>query len=143
MKGKGGVAAAVVELDALADPVRTSTKDHHLAARLRRDLSLRGQDLKLASSIELFDRAFVAGVVVRRGGGKFSGAGVDCFEHRIDAQPLAMGPNSQFVAACAPGDLPVAVAQLFELEHGLGIELVEGAPLKQGLFPVKHGRQFG
>ncbi len=54
-----------------------------------------------------------------------------------------MGSNSQFVAACAPGDLPVAVAQLFELEHGLGIELVEGAPLKQGLFPVQHGRQFG
>ena len=85
MKGKGGVAAAVVELDALADPVRTTAEDHHLAPRLWRYLTLRGHDLELACGIEPFDRALVAGVVVRRGGSEFSGAGVDRFEYRIDA----------------------------------------------------------
>ena len=54
-----------------------------------------------------------------------------------------MGPNSQFVAACAPGDLPIAVAQLLELEQGFGIELMEGSPLQQGLFPLQQRRQFG
>ena len=121
LKGKGGVAAAVVELNALADPVRTAAQDHHLAPRLRRHLTLRGQNLELAGGIEPFHRPLIAGVVVRRGGSEFSGAGVDRFEHRVDAQPLAMGPYSQFVAACAPGDLPVAVAQLLELEQRFGV----------------------
>ena len=120
LKGKGGVAAAVVELNALADPVGTAAQDHHLAPRFRRHLTLRGQDLELAGGIEPFHRPLVAGVVVRRGGSEFSGAGVDRFEHRIDAQPLPVGPHSQFVAACAPGDLPVAVAQLLELEQRIG-----------------------
>ena len=50
-----------------------------------------------------------------------------------------MGPNGPFIAACAPGDLPVAVAQLLELQQRLGIELGELAPLQQRLFPLQQG----
>ena len=120
LQGKGGVAAAVVELDALADPVGTAAQDHHLAPRFRCHLTLRCQALELPGGIEPFHWPLVAGVVVRRGGSEFGGAGVDRFEHRVNAQPLPVGPHSQFVATCAPGNLPVAVAQLLELEQRIG-----------------------
>ncbi len=39
-EGKGGVAAAIVELDSLADAVRTAAEDDHLRARRRLRLAL-------------------------------------------------------------------------------------------------------
>ncbi len=60
-QGEGGVDAAVVELDALADAVRPAAEDHDLAFRV-------GATLVLVA---------VGGVVVRRVGFEFRRAGVD------------------------------------------------------------------
>src|SRR5664280_642669 len=67
---EAGVHAGVVELDALADPVRPAAQDQHLAPAGAADLGL-----------------FVVGrVVVRRGAGASSGTGVYGLEHRPQAQ---------------------------------------------------------
>ena len=70
------VHAAVVEFDALADPVGSRTQDQHLGLLgLRRHLGLGGR-------VEL-----VAAVVVRRLGLELRGAGVHGLVHRVDAEP--------------------------------------------------------
>ena len=74
---------AVVEFDALPDPVRPGPQDQHLGF-----LGL-GCHLGLSSRIE-----FVAGVVVRRLGLEFRGAGIHGFEYRMDTESLPQGPHT-------------------------------------------------
>ena len=71
------VHARVVELDALADPVRPRAEDQHLRA-----LGLRG-DLRLGSRVGL-----VGAVVVRRARRELGGARVDGLVDRPDAEPV-------------------------------------------------------
>ena len=43
LEGEGGMAAAVIKFDSLADPVWTTAQDHHLGAAFRLHLRLRRQ----------------------------------------------------------------------------------------------------
>ena len=74
-QGRCGVHTAVVEFDALADPVRSRAQDQHLGL-----LGLRGH-LGFGGRVEL-----VAAVVVRRLGLELRGAGVHRLVHRMDAE---------------------------------------------------------
>ena len=76
---EGGMAAAIVELDALADAVRPAAEDDHLLAS--RDLRLVGE---CAGERRLVGRVHVGG---RRG--EFGGAGVDALEHRMHVELFA------------------------------------------------------
>ena len=74
-----GVAAAIVELDPLPDPVRAAAEDDDLFA-------LRG--VGFASDLA-GERGFVGRIHVGRGRCELSRAGVDALEHRLNAEPLA------------------------------------------------------
>ena len=69
---EGRVAAAIIELDPLPDPVRAAAEDHHLApvGNIRLVLGLAEQ------------RRFVGRVQIGRDGVEFGGAAVDALEHR-------------------------------------------------------------
>ena len=58
-QGKGGVAAAVVEFDALADPVGSAAQDHHLAAAFGLNLIGRRLDLQLPIGAEPLQGPFI------------------------------------------------------------------------------------
>ncbi len=77
LEGESGVAAAIVELDALADPVRAATQDDRFLAVRRCGFAFRD----LAQGAGLVGRVHVGGV-----GGEFGGAGVDALEDRANAQ---------------------------------------------------------
>ena len=76
---EGGVAAAIVELDALADAVRPAAEDDDLLAR--RDLRL---GARLAGEGHLVGRVHVGG-----GRGEFGRACVDALVDRVHAEPVA------------------------------------------------------
>src|SRR5207253_5607196 len=77
LERKTGVAAAIIELDALPDPVRPAAQyDNPLRAR-----SFRWQLVFI----------FVSGVVVRRVSFEFRGAGIDRFECRSNTAPQPLG----------------------------------------------------
>ncbi len=116
-QGEGGVAAAVVELDALADAVGPAAEDHHLASALGPHLILRGQADRSACIVEALQRPFVGRVVVGGGGGEFRCAGVHGFEHRVHPEALAGAAHAQLIAAAGPGDLAVGEAQLLQLQQ--------------------------
>ena len=78
---EGGVAAAIVELDALADAVRPAAEDDDLLAR--RDL---GFGAGLAGEGRLVGRVHVGG-----GRGEFGSTCVDALVDRVDAEPVAHG----------------------------------------------------
>ena len=111
--------AAVVKLDALADAVGATPQDQHLAAGFRLHLRFGWQRFQPAVVREALNRPLVAGVVVRRAGGKFGGAGVHRFEQGIHPEGLAMAAHREFIAAGGPGDLAVGEAQLLELQQGV------------------------
>ena len=73
-QGEAGVHAAVVELDALANAVRSAAENNDLAPRARLGLAL----------------LFVRGVHVGGGGREFRRTGVDTLVHRADAQVVAL-----------------------------------------------------
>ena len=77
---EGGVAAAIIELDALADAVRPAAEDDDLArvADLRLVLRLAEQG-RLVGRVEIGRRRVELG-----------GAAVDALEHRPDAEPQAV-----------------------------------------------------
>ncbi len=109
-----GMHTAVVELDALADPVRPGTQDQHLGL-----LGLRG-DLGLGGGVEL-----VAAVVVRRLGVELGRAGVDGLVHRVDAEPATQRAHARLAGQFRSqrGDLAIrqpavlGPAQQFRVEH--------------------------
>ena len=72
-QGEAGVHARVVELDALADPVRAGAEDEHRRALARGDLGL----------------LVVGAVVVGRQRGELGGAGVDRLVDRAHAEGVA------------------------------------------------------
>ena len=87
---EAGVAAAVVELDALADAVGPAAQDDHLVA-LRRAWPRRRAGHRLAV-LRQDQPALVGRIHVGGGRGELGGAGVDALEHRPHAQrdaPLA------------------------------------------------------
>ena len=110
-----GVYAAVVEFDALADPVGSRAEDQHLGL-----LGLR-RHLGLGRRVEL-----VAAVVVRRLGLELRGAGVHGLVHRVDAEPPAQRAHAVLAGQFRSqrGDLAVrqavvlAAAQQVGVEHG-------------------------
>jgi len=103
LERKGGMAAAVVELDALPDPVGSAAKDHDLAPRGRFCLAL----------------ALIRRVQVRRGGLELGAAGVDHLVDRVDALRLAVLAELGLRHAGDRGHVLVAEAELLGLlEHG-------------------------
>ena len=100
-QGEAGVAAAVVELDPLADAVRPAAEDHDplLAGLLGRG----------------FVFVLVGRVVVGRVGLELGGAGIDRLERGHDAPPLALGADVHLGRAPDRGQLPVGEAELLGL----------------------------
>ena len=92
--------AGIVELDALADAVRTGTEDDHRLAITRTQFGLIG----------------IAGVVIRRGRIEFGSAGVDGLEHRTQV----IGP-AQFTDGVLT--FIAEVAQMSDLQIGQTCEL--------------------
>ena len=54
-----------------------------------------------------------------------------------------MAPHRQFIGSSGPGNLPVAVTQLFELQQCSGIEVSELAAFKQVVLDAQHPLQLG
>ena len=143
LQRKGGVHAAVVELDALADAVGAAPQDHHLAAVFGLHLAFRRDQLKAAVVAQALQGPLVGGVVVRGAGGELGGTGVHRFEHRVDPQRLAVVAHLQLVAAGGPGDLAVGEAQLLELQQRLGLQIRQGAAAQQARFRLEDAAQLG
>ncbi len=78
---EAGMAAAIVELDALADPVRAAAENDDLLLVRRR--ALVGE---LARERRLIGRIHVGG-----GRGELGGAGIDALEHRANPERVAPG----------------------------------------------------
>ena len=106
-EGKGGVAAAIIEFDALADPVGSATEDDRLFASGR---------FGLAFDAAIKGRRFVAGIHIGCRRGEFGGAGVDALED---------GAHAQRAAGAAHGGL-VLIGQLRQARIGEAHRL-EGA----------------
>ena len=116
--------AAIVELDALADPVRPAAQDDDLAP-VGRPAS--------HSALLADDAGLVAGVDVGRARLELGGAGVDALEHRPDAQRRAGA------GAPRPRRRPVSSARRasekpFGLERRAGLGVVRQA-LRADLAP--------
>ena len=106
---------AVVEFDALPDPVRTGSENQHL-----RPVGLRSH-LRLCRRVE-----FVAGVVIRGLRLELGRAGIDGLEHRMNVEALPQRPHTGLAGEFRPqrGDLAVRQSavlgppQQFPIEHG-------------------------
>ena len=130
------VHAAVVEFDALADPVRSGAQDQHLGL-----LGLRCH-LGLGGGVE-----FVAAVVVRRLGLELRGAGVDGLVHRVDAESLAQRAHPVLAGQFRSqrGDLAIrqavvlAAAQQVLVEHRGVQQLGRAAPPARRSASTNHG----
>src|SRR5581483_10535590 len=70
---------AIIELDALADPVRPAAEDHDL-------LLVRGRALVGGGARE---RRLIGRIHIGGGGSELGRAGVDALEHRADAERMA------------------------------------------------------
>ena len=107
-QSQGGMHAGVVELDPLADAVRTRAQDDHSLLVPRLDLGL----------------GVVAGVVVRRVGGELGGTGVDGLEHRTDAQRVPHATDHVLPTAPQGRDLYVGEAGLLGPPQQCGREAI-------------------
>src|SRR6266404_1059565 len=85
------MAAAVIELDALANAIRTAAQDHDLLAVHRRG----------------FTCGFISGIEVRREALEFGGARVYAVEDGADSQFLAPRAHGQLAHLPCPGNLCV------------------------------------
>ncbi len=88
LEREGGVDAAVVELDALADAVRPAAEDHHL-------LAVAGFDLVVA--------AVVGRVIIGRVGLELGGAGIHQPVAGHQAELLALGADGVFASGRSNG----------------------------------------
>ena len=120
---EGGVAAAVVELDPLADPVRARPEDDDLVARRRRGLALVGE------------RA----VEIRRERLELGRAGVDPLVGAPEARGAHVGRHGRLVAARQSRDLLVAEAGVLEAARASSGASASG-PLR--LQHQRHRRQL-
>src|SRR5690606_22112617 len=108
-----GVHAAVVELDALADPVRAAAQHHDLVAAGRLGLAL-----------------FLVGrVQVGRGGGELGGAGIYALVHRADAERAAQRAHGLLLHPDQRGQAGVGEAHALELAQAGGVERVHAPGL--------------
>ncbi|MNV06527.1 hypothetical protein D3C71_969090 [compost metagenome] len=113
-EGEGRVAAAVVELDALADAVGTAAEDDGLLLVRRRGFALGD----LAQGAGLIGRIHIGG-----GRGELGGAGVDALEHRAHAEGATGLAHGDLGRAGQVGQTGVGEAlglQLAELGLGRG-----------------------
>ena len=107
-KGVGGMHAAVVELDALADAVGTGGEDH---------------DARLGGLVELGRAALLVGeVVVARARRELAGTGVDGLEERTHAHDLAKRPHDVLALTGEVANLDVREAELLGRHHVLVVE---------------------
>ena len=107
-QGEGGVTAAVVELDALPDAVRSAAEDDHLLPRRRRRLAL----------------LVVAAVEVGRERLELGGAGVDALVGRRDRGGAAARPDLALAAAGEAREIAVGEALALEVAQALGRQRV-------------------
>ncbi len=98
-QGEGGMNAAVIEFDPLADPVGASPQDQDLFLPRRATLVLR----------------FVGGVIIWGIGFELGGAGVHQLKGGEDSQGLAPLPHLHLLRAQKMGELDVGVSPLFGL----------------------------
>ena len=143
--GEGGVDAAVVKLDALADTVGATADDDDFFLVGDADFVLSRRDGIRDSGFGIrADGAaacFVRRVVVRRDGGELGGAGVDELVDGVDAQALAVGADFEdgvggdgaFVEV---GKLGVAVAELLGFHENVGGDVGEGLVVGEGVFKL-------
>ena len=103
LEGKGGVDATVVELNALADPIRAAAED----------------DDFLFVGLAGFIFIAVGRVEIRRGSLELGGAGIDEAVSRDDAGCLAFGADGIFGGAPGFRDLAIGKAEFFEVEDRL------------------------
>ena len=138
------MAAAVIEFNALTDPVGTPSQDHHLSIGIRTGHFIRLSAVDEGSAaVESLKRAFVGGVVIWRRGRKLGGTGVHRLEQRPDAESMPVPSDRQLVAAGAPGDLTVGEAELLDLQQLFCLQLLQLASLQQTLFSLNDASQFG
>ncbi len=83
---EAGVTTAIVELDALADPVRSAAENDDLVL-----VRWRALVRQLTRERRLIGRIHVGG-----GGGELGRAGVDALEHRANAERVALGGELGF-----------------------------------------------
>ncbi len=125
------VHAGVVELDALADPVRPGAQDHHLRPVRRRDLGL----------------LVVGGVVVRRGRRELGRAGVDGLVDRAQPEPVAQRPHAVLAGQLGAqrGELPVGQpgplgpAQQLLVEHRRRARISARSSIRATIWSRNHG----
>src|SRR5208337_2487270 len=110
---EGGLAAAVVELDALANPVRTSTQNHDAGAVTYPSLVF----------------TFVSRIIIRSDRLEFSSACIDQLEHGMDPPPLAVAANLTLGGFPQCGQLPVGEPVLL----GQPDEFITGLCQRAGL----------
>ena len=103
-EGEGGVDAAIVELDALADAVGAAPEDHHFFGGV---------------ALHLVVAPVVGGVIVRRVGLEFGGAGVHQPVAGDDPEALAFGVLG---LTGQMGDLPVGKSERLGLGEFFGVE---------------------
>ena len=96
LQSERGLAAAVVELDALPDPVRAAAKNHDAFVFLRRRLVF----------------LLVGRVVIRCVSFELGGAGINLLEGCLDASRLAVRANFALGRAPPEGELPIREAVL-------------------------------
>ena len=114
---RDGVHAGVVELDALADAVRTAAEHQHLRS------SVPGWYLGLV---------VVGGVEVRRQRGKLRRAGVDGLVDRPDAERMAQLADHGFVETADLPDLAIGEAQSLRGAQQIGGQLARAPQLLRG-----------
>jgi len=107
--GQRRVHAAVVELDALADAVRSATQHHDLVALGRLCLAL----------------LLVGGVHIGGGGGELRGAGVDTLVHRTHAELVAPVAQHALAHADQMGQTAIGEALALELVHDRLVQAVD------------------
>ena len=105
-----GVDAAIVELDALADAIRSAAQDDDLAAIGRLGFALRRIDAI----------AFVAGVEIGRVRLELGGAGIDALEDGTYAQAMPALDHVSGLHAGERGEPLVGETLLLEIEQFLG-----------------------
>ena len=111
-QAEGGMDAAIVELDALADPVGPAAQDHDLAAP-------GGSALVLGPLAE--EARLVAAVHIRRAGLELGGAGVDPLVDRADAQPGTAAAHLGLRQSGQTSEPRIREALGLERQEGLGI----------------------
>ncbi len=107
-QSEGGMDAAIVELDTLADPIRPAAEDHDF----------------LALGAFGFVLAFVGGIKIGRERLELRAAGVDRIKHRFDAFFFARLAHGRFARSGERGDAGVGEAHLLPAAQCLRVNVL-------------------